>query len=189
MTKVAVWCRHEGDNIIGIGSNIPWQVPSDKQFFKDLIDDQVVVMGRKTYVSLPESCYEDSKIIVLTKNGGFELQSPNHFMTSDINVFKDTAEDLYIAGGNEVYKAFITGGAKLKPEIIVDCVYKGEMNTALSGDKIDISECVEEMKKSYFQISADNVLDEVIRAIYVRRGEFVDQAVLKRIIRIMEREI
>lgn len=45
MAKVAVWCRHVGDNIIGIGSQIPWSVPSDVQKFVRIITGQDVVMG------------------------------------------------------------------------------------------------------------------------------------------------
>ena len=37
MTKVAMWCRHEADNLIGIGDDIPWHIPSDSRFFADLL--------------------------------------------------------------------------------------------------------------------------------------------------------
>lgn len=33
MTVVAMWCRHAGDDLIGIGDNIPWNVPSDTKHF------------------------------------------------------------------------------------------------------------------------------------------------------------
>ena len=48
MTKVAIWCRHQKDNIIGIGSDIPWNVPSDAQKFVRMATGQNVVVGRKT---------------------------------------------------------------------------------------------------------------------------------------------
>ena len=52
MTKVAIWCRHETDNLIGIGTDIPWHIPSDSKFFADVINGQDVVFGRKTYESV-----------------------------------------------------------------------------------------------------------------------------------------
>ena len=45
MTKVAIWCRHEADNLIGIGDDIPWHIPSDSRFFADVIAGQDVVLS------------------------------------------------------------------------------------------------------------------------------------------------
>ena len=48
MTVVAMWCRHAGDDLIGIGDNIPWNVPSDTKHFLDVVSGQTVVCGRIT---------------------------------------------------------------------------------------------------------------------------------------------
>ena len=54
MTKVAIWCRHEADNLIGIGDDIPWHIPSDSRFFADVIAGQDVVLGRLSLIHLSE---------------------------------------------------------------------------------------------------------------------------------------
>ena len=53
MTKIAVWCRHDGDNLIGIGAKIPWHIPSDFRRFRKLTESEALVVGEKTYESFP----------------------------------------------------------------------------------------------------------------------------------------
>lgn len=185
MTKVAVWCRHEGDNIIGIGKDIPWDVPSDVHKFIKIVSGNAIVAGRTTYETLPPS-FDVEQIVVLTSNPDYELRNPEkHRLVSKINVFKDFEEDIYICGGAQVYEAFINGGPKLMPDIIVDCVYHGSLAEA-KGEAVDITSCIEQMPKKYFKISSDYEQDGVTTSIYIKRGDFVEQSVLKRILGIIE---
>ena len=72
------------------------------------------------------------------------------------------------------------------PDIVVDSMYKGEINPDLKGDKIDISECIEIMSKKYFKISSDYEEDNITTTVWVKKGDFVEQSVLKRIILAIE---
>lgn len=54
---------------------------------------------------------------------------------------------MYIVGGATIYKLFMTGGAKLMPEIVVDCVYDGELTAGLEGEPVTITSCVEVLNK------------------------------------------
>lgn len=183
MTKVAVWCRHEGDNLIGVGAKLPWNIPSDKQFFKDLVKDQNVVMGRLTYESLPGRMLSECQIMVLTSDYAYKVSDKiNHSIVENIRDLKEFAEDFYIAGGAKVYKAFMTGGPKLMPDIIVDCLYQGEVNPELKGEKVDITPCIEILNKKYFKLYSSESKDCIVRNLYIKRGDFVDQAVVKSIL-------
>lgn len=42
------------DGVIGDKGSIPWNYPADMKWFKEMTDGQTVVMGRKTYDSLPD---------------------------------------------------------------------------------------------------------------------------------------
>lgn len=187
MTKVAVWCRHQNDNIIGIGPNIPWHISSDFKRFRRITEGQNIVAGEKTYESFPNRTLPNRKIYVLTLNKNYEVSDKeNHFVVSDINNFKEFEQDLYISGGATIYKLFMSKHEKLMPDIVVDSMYKGEINPDLKGDKIDISECIEIMSKKYFKISADYEEDNIITTVWVKKGDFVEQSVLKRIILAIE---
>lgn len=185
MTKVAVWCRHEGDNIIGIGKDIPWDVPSDVRKFHKIVSGSVIVVGRKTYETLPPS-FNDEQILVLTSNPDYELKNPKkHQIVSKLSLLKELEEDIYISGGAKVYEDFLNGGSKLMPDIIVDCVFHGTL-AKLEGEPVNISSCIESMSKKYFKISSDYVQDNVTTTIYIKRGDFVEQSVLKRLLSIIE---
>lgn len=187
MTKVAIWCRHQDDNVIGIGPKIPWHVKSDFQRFRRITEGQSLVAGQTTYESFPNRTLPNRKIYVLTLDAAYQVSDPeNHAVVNDVNLFKEWDEDLYIAGGATVYKLFMTGGAKLMPEIVVDCVYHGPLDSDVKGEKVCITPCVESLNKNYRQISRDYELDHITTRILVRKGEFVEQNVLKRIVKAIE---
>ena len=187
MTKVAVWCRHEGDNVIGIGPHIPWRVSSDFKRFRRITEGQNVLAGEKTYESFPNRTLPNRKIFVLTFNPEYEVSDlQNHIAITDVKSLKDFAGDLYIAGGASVYKLFMTGEAWLKPDVIVDCAYRGKLNPELKGEKIDITPCIDEMNKKYHRITMSYELDNIITTVWVKKGDFVDQSVIKRILKAIE---
>jgi dihydrofolate reductase len=187
MTKVAVWCRHEVDNIIGIGTHIPWHVKSDFQRFRRITEGQSIIAGEKTYESFPNRTLPNRKIYVLTFNADYEVSDPeNHFVVTDMNDFKDMEEDLYLSGGATIYKLFMNGTSKLMPEIVVDCMYRGEINSDSKGEIIEITSCIDSLDKNYKQISQDYELDNIITRVYVLKNEFIGQETLRRIITAIE---
>lgn len=186
MTVVAIWCRHIGDNLIGVEADIPWQVPSDTKRFLDVVNGQTVVCGRKTYEGLPNRTIEGCKLFVLTSDADYEVADEvNHTAILGQKPLAELEEDLYIAGGAQVYRLFMSGKEKLKPQIVVDCIYEGEVTAAL-GNRVDISESIAIMEKGYRRVSPYYVLDGIKSAIWLKRGEFVEQSVLKRIVAILE---
>lgn len=187
MTKIAIWCRHAADNLIGIGDDIPWHIPSDSKFFQDVIAGQDVVMGRKTYETVPPTVLAESAVWVLTSDKDYEVCNPKaEKVITDIREFKEFEGDLYISGGAKIYQAFMDGAPKLLPDIIVDCVYSGTINDKLSGEKITITPCIDLMKKKYFKITDDFEKDGVRAALWVKKGDFVEQSVLKRLLSLLE---
>lgn len=85
MTKVAIWCRHKGDNIIGIGPHIPWHVKSDFRRFRRITTGQALAAGQKTYESFPGRTLPDRRIFVLTPEENYEVSDPEkHFVVNDV---------------------------------------------------------------------------------------------------------
>lgn len=187
MTKVAIWCRHTGDNIIGIGPQIPWHVKSDFQRFKRITEGNAIIAGQNTYESFPNRTLPNRKIYILTFDEDYKVSDENnHFVVTDVNEFKNMEEDLYISGGASVYKLFMTGSNKLMPQIVVDCEYKGELSANLKGEAIAITPCIDSLNKNYRQVSPDYDLDNITTRVFVKKGEFVEQEVLKKIINAIE---
>ena len=185
--KIAVWCRHKNDNIIGIGPHIPWRISSDFKRFRRITEEQYLIAGERTYESFPNRTLPNRKIMVLTFNADYEVSDKeNHSVVTDIKYFKDFEHDLYIVGGASIYKAFMSGSEKLMPDIIVDSMYCGELNPELQGDPVDIGICIEAMNKKYKKFSQDYELDDVITSVWVKKNNFIEQNTLKHIIQAIE---
>ena len=186
MTVVMMWCRSKKENIIGIGNDIPWNEPEDSKNFWDVVNGQVMVMGRKTFEGLPRDLVKNHKIYVMSQNKDYEVEDIKlHKVISGQKELKDVEEDLYIAGGSYIYELFLKGKEALKPQIIVDCVYEGEVFD-LKGEKITISACMDVVNKKYRRISPFYKKGNVVSSIKVLKNEFVEQSVLKRIVKILE---
>lgn len=54
VSSIEIVVATDGNGVIGVDGKIPWDCPEDRKFFKELTEGHVVVMGRKTYESLPE---------------------------------------------------------------------------------------------------------------------------------------
>ncbi|MDD7312792.1 MAG: dihydrofolate reductase [bacterium] len=185
MTKIAVWCRHDGDNLIGIGAKIPWHIPSDFRRFRKLTESEALVVGEKTYESFPNRTLPNRDIHILTLTPEYEVSDPaHHFVHHDIKDFKEFEPNLYICGGATIYKLFMSSGDKLMPDVIVDCKYLGAVD-ALEGPRIDITPCIETMEKKYLKMSPDYEQENVLTSLWVKKGDFVDQGVLKKLINII----
>lgn len=188
MTIISIWCRHIGDNIIGIGANIPWNVPSDAKRFRNITKEQTLVVGKKTYESFPNRTLPNRKFLVVTSNKEYEVSDiKNHQVVNDIKKLKDYPEDLYVSGGAGIYNAFFAEN-KLMPDIVVDCVYFGEIDNSLDGEKIAVTPSVEIMQKKYWSLPQTFELDNVKTTIWLKKGDFVEQSVVKKIITYLETE-
>lgn len=103
------------NNVIGINGKIPWRIPEDMKRFKELTIGYPVIMGRKTYDSLPQKFkpLPDRKNIVLSKslenqNGIYLARTIDEALTLAEN------EDAYIIGGEKVYRDFLPLTSKLE---------------------------------------------------------------------------
>ena len=70
LTLIAAIARN---GVIGIDNRLPWRLPADLQHFKSLTLGHTVIMGRKTWESLPEKIrpLPGRRNIVVTRDGGY----------------------------------------------------------------------------------------------------------------------
>lgn len=108
------------DNLNGISKNdrIPWYKPEDLKFFKKITTQtqlpnkiNVIIMGRKTWESLPKKFLPNRINIVLTRNPTKyqRFQNANLMFVSSIQEAKNIASNIiriettWIIGGAEIY--------------------------------------------------------------------------------------
>jgi len=105
MKKIIITGMNE-DRVIGKNGELPWHYPEDMRHFKDTTTGYPVLMGRKTYESLPENYkpLPNRTNIVLTRNPE-KLESKE-----DIEVAESIENAWKIAEKTEAGKAFVIGG-------------------------------------------------------------------------------
>lgn len=104
------------NNMIGKDNSIPWFIPEDLKRFKEITMGKKMIMGRKTFESLP-GVLPGRKHIILTRNKDYKVDNENVEVYYDfddlINKFKDNEEEVFIIGGSEIYNKFYKYANKL----------------------------------------------------------------------------
>ena len=105
MEKIIIAAMDE-EKTIGKNGEIPWHYPEDLKHFRKLTTGNSVIMGRKTYFSLPEDFrpLPDRENIVLTR-GDPEIDESVKVVNSLEEAYESAeSEKVFIAGGASVYK-------------------------------------------------------------------------------------
>lgn len=98
---------------LGNSGSLPlWRLGSDFERFKKLTTGGVVVMGRKTFESLPEKFrpLPNRKNIVLTRDKSWTAKGAESFESFDLLsplLAKEGLGEVWIIGGGEIYRQYI----------------------------------------------------------------------------------
>jgi len=118
-----------GDTIDGKGS-VPWKIPNDMAFFRLMTDGHPVIMGRKTYESIPK------KFRPLPGRLNIILSRSVPPLAYNTPVAGDLLKALQIAKNVGAKKVFICGGSEVYKEAldIADGIYMTEVDVSPDGD-------------------------------------------------------
>ena len=89
------------NRVIGQGSKIPWHLPEDFKWFKQMTTGQVVVMGRKTFESIGRPLPNRETIIV--SRHGFIAPGIRTISSLDELDPAQESREVFICGGAEIY--------------------------------------------------------------------------------------
>jgi thymidylate synthase len=98
---------------IGFNNTLPWNIPEDLAHLEELTRNNIVVMGRKTYDSLPDKhiLFKNRVNIVITSHA--TTTKADNVLFEDLDNTKSYIKQLikkdrhvFIIGGDELYKQF-----------------------------------------------------------------------------------
>ena len=114
------------NDVIGNDNKLIWHLPKDLKFFKEKTTGHVIIMGRKTFESLP-FLLPHREHWVITKNAAFSAPEGVKVFTSPEEAAQAAAqlEAAYVIGGAQIYKAFMP---------LVDRMYVTEIDHEFEGD-------------------------------------------------------
>lgn len=104
------------NNIIGGDNKLLWHISQDLKRFKEITSGHTIIMGRKTFESLPK-ILPNRHHIVITRDKNFKVDSPSVEVVNDINTvitkYENSSEEVFIIGGGEIYKFLLPNTKKL----------------------------------------------------------------------------
>lgn len=92
---------------IGKGLEIPWRLPNDFKHFKATTTGSDIIMGRKTFDSLP-GVLPNRRHIVITRDRKFKAQDGVEVVHSIYEALEVAfTENVFVIGGAEIYAEFL----------------------------------------------------------------------------------
>ena len=115
MHNITIIVAMDRNRAIGKEGKIPWHLPADIKHFVDTTTGKVVVMGRKTYDSIPEKFKPlPNRInIVLTRDLNFTAFECRVMHSVDEILRFVVGHETFIIGGREIYELFLPHTQKI----------------------------------------------------------------------------
>lgn len=113
--EMIVACGADGS--IGLEGSLIWRIPDDLRHFRKLTTGHPVIMGRKTWESLPRRPLPGRLNIVMTRCAGYE--APGAVVAGSAESALEAASEgmpgvtPFIIGGEQIYKAFFPMSTRL----------------------------------------------------------------------------
>jgi dihydrofolate reductase len=104
VTPVSIVVARARSGVIGRDGGLPWRLPGDMRHFRELTTGHAVIMGRRTWESIPERFrpLPGRRNIVLTRRAGYA--APGAEVLSDLPTAIAACDgDAFVIGGGQVY--------------------------------------------------------------------------------------
>ena len=128
--KISIIVSVSENWVIGKNNKLLWNLSDDLKRFKELTTGNPVIMGQKTFESLPKGALPNRTNIVLTDNDNFT--APDVIISRSIidslaqaKFSSGTNCEVFIIGGGMIYKQFLE---------FADCIYLTTVHTTIEGD-------------------------------------------------------
>jgi dihydrofolate reductase len=116
------------NNVLGKENKLLWHLPKDFKFFKDTTLGHPIIMGRKTFESLPKALPGRTNIII-TGDRDYKKEEAviTHSLEDAIQVGLSENKEVFICGGGQIYKEALEKN-------LVDKIYLTEIDVEVEGD-------------------------------------------------------
>jgi dihydrofolate reductase len=103
------------NNVIGKDNKLPWCLPTDMRYFKNVTWGMPVIMGRKSFESLGKALKGRTNIVV-TRNKNWKAENAQAVQTIDqaITLAAQTdAKEIFIIGGAEIFRSALPSANRI----------------------------------------------------------------------------
>lgn len=123
---VSIVVAHSRNHVIGRAGDLPWRLPSDLKRFRELTEGGTVVMGRKTFESLPQQVrpLPNRRNLILSTTTGCDPRGTEVFPTFE-RALDACDGDCFVIGGGTTYAESLG---------VAQTVYATEIDEDIEGD-------------------------------------------------------
>lgn len=126
MSRIALVVAVSRNGVIGRDGGLPWHISSDLKRFKAITMGKPVIMGRKTWESLPKRPLVGRQNIVITRQKDYQAEGA--IIVADVIAAIAVAgnvEEIAVIGGGEIYRTTFP---------MADRIYLTEVDLDVEGD-------------------------------------------------------
>jgi dihydrofolate reductase len=129
--RINIIVAYSKTHAIGKDNKLLWHLADDMSFFKKMTMGKVVVMGKNTYLSIPEKFrpLPNRTNIVISSQEPIEKKENLIWVKSIEEALEKSkelnTEEIFVIGGGQIYKSMLS---------ITDCIYATEVDTDIEGD-------------------------------------------------------
>lgn len=106
---------------IGYKNELLYRISADLKRFKALTTGHTVLMGRKTFLSLPKGALPNRRNIVLTRDVNAQFSGTETFVSiEDALAAVGADEQVFVIGGAEIYKQTMPIADRLEVTLVHD---------------------------------------------------------------------
>ena len=104
--EITLVLARAANGVIGADGKMPWHLPADLRRFKQITMGRTMIMGRKTFDSLP-AVLEGRRHIVLTRDPDWQDEGAEPALTIEDALKLANAPHVMVIGGAEIYRLFL----------------------------------------------------------------------------------
>lgn len=148
--RIALIWAMASNRVIGRDNKLPWYLPNDLKYFKQVTTGKPVIMGRKTYDSIGRPLPNRTNIVV-TRDAGFQAEGVKVVHSLDDAI--ELAEAECLVGGSE--EVIVMGGAQIYELALprADRLYVTLVHAEVEGDahfpEVDLNAYQERAREDY----------------------------------------
>ena len=121
LDNVSIIVAAANNGAIGLQGQLLYRLPNDLKRFKALTTGHTIIMGRKTFESLPKGALPNRRNIVLSRQAGLHYENAECYRSLEEALMQcDYTEDIYIIGGGELYKQTLALATRVHLTLVHD---------------------------------------------------------------------
>ncbi len=126
--RVAFAVAVSNNGVIGAEGDLPWRIRGDMKFFRTITRGKPVIMGRRTWDSLPKKPLPERRNIVLSRDANFSAEGANVVTAAQAALDlagHEPGDEIMVIGGAAIFSLFLP---------LTSRIYLTEVHMRANGD-------------------------------------------------------